>query len=238
MGYLMLVLSPTRHSPKAVDLAVSMVQSSKRPLLAVFVIDTKVADAISGRIVDIGFLGDKVSDQLEAAILKEYEARGRRELEEVRDKYGDERRTEIVAETEEIGVEDLIAEEDMVVTISHSGYIKRNAASLYRAQHRGGKGKTGMSTKEEDFVEDLFVASTHANILFFTNQGKVYKHRVEYPPGDPHNPMSDEVLQGKFRGMASKLMGESQMREIIETVNRLDQLDDIGELMGLMAFRQ
>jgi len=86
MGYLMLVLSPTRHSPKSVDLAVSMVQSSRRPLLAVFIIDTKVADAISGRIVDIGFLGDKVSDQLESAILKEYEARGRRELDEVRER--------------------------------------------------------------------------------------------------------------------------------------------------------
>jgi DNA gyrase subunit A len=106
------------------------------------------------------------------------------ELEEIKQKYGDERRTEIVDETEEIGVEDMIAEEDMVVTISHSGYIKRNAASLYRAQHRGGKGKTGMSTKEEDFVESLFVASTHANILFFTNRGKVYCRKVhEIPQG-------------------------------------------------------
>jgi nucleotide-binding universal stress UspA family protein len=86
MGYLMLVLSPTRHNPKSVDLAVSMAQSSRRPLLAVFVIDTKVANAISGRIVDIGFLGDKVSERLKATILKEYEARGRRELEEVKER--------------------------------------------------------------------------------------------------------------------------------------------------------
>lgn len=102
----------------------------------------------------------------------------RDELVEIRDKYGDERRTEIVKKTEEINVEDLITEEDMVVTISHTGYIKRNPISLYRAQHRGGKGKTGMSTKEEDFVEDLFVASTHANILFFTTKGKVYVKKV------------------------------------------------------------
>ena len=89
MGYLMLVLSPTRHTPKSIDLALSLVQTSKRPLLAVFVMDTKVADAISGHIVDIGFLGAKVSDQIEATILKEYEARGRRELDEVRERAGE-----------------------------------------------------------------------------------------------------------------------------------------------------
>jgi nucleotide-binding universal stress UspA family protein len=86
MAYLMLVLSPTRHNPKSVDLAISLVQSTKRPLLAVFIIDTKVADAISGRIVDIGFLGDRVSAQLEDAILREYEERGKRELGEVKER--------------------------------------------------------------------------------------------------------------------------------------------------------
>ncbi len=105
-----------------------------------------------------------------------------RELQEVKERYGDDRRTEILAETEEIGIEDLIVEEDMVVTISHTGYIKRNPVSLYRAQHRGGKGKTGMGTKEEDFVEDLFVASTKSNILFFTNRGKVYCRKVHEIP--------------------------------------------------------
>jgi len=82
----MLVLSPTRHTPKSIDLALSLVQTSKRPLLAVFVMDMKVADAISSHIVDIGFLGDKVSDQLAATIHSEYEARGRRELEEVKER--------------------------------------------------------------------------------------------------------------------------------------------------------
>lgn len=86
MGHLMLVLSPSRHSPKSIDLALSLVQTSKRPLLAVFVMDTKVPDAISSHIADIGFLGDKVSDQLEATIHKEYEARGRRELAEVKER--------------------------------------------------------------------------------------------------------------------------------------------------------
>lgn len=84
MGCLMLILSPTRHNPKAVDLAISLVKDSGRRLLAVFVLDTKVTDVISDRIVDVGFLGDKVSSQLQAAILREYEDRGRRELEEVK----------------------------------------------------------------------------------------------------------------------------------------------------------
>jgi len=100
------------------------------------------------------------------------------ELLEIKEKYGDERRTEIIDKTEEIKLEDLIAEEEMVVTISHLGYIKRNPLSLYRAQRRGGKGKTGMTTREEDFVENLFVANTHDRILFFTDRGKVYSIKV------------------------------------------------------------
>ena len=94
------------------------------------------------------------------------------ELTEIRDKYGDERRTEIVASTEDINIEDMIVEEDVVVTISHTGYIKRNAVSLYKSQHRGGRGKVGMGTKEEDFVEKIFIASTHHYLLVFTNVGK------------------------------------------------------------------
>jgi len=106
------------------------------------------------------------------------------ELQEIKEKYGDERRTEIVEEALDISLEDLIVEEDMVVTVSHSGYIKRNAISLYRSQKRGGRGKMGMTTKEEDFVEHLFVASTHSYILIFTDAGKVYWLKVhEIPQG-------------------------------------------------------
>jgi DNA gyrase subunit A len=106
------------------------------------------------------------------------------ELRELKARFGDVRRTEIVGQTAEISLEDTIVEEDMVVTISHSGYIKRNAVTLYRAQRRGGKGKTGMKTKEEDFVEHLFIASSKDYMLFFTDAGKVFWLKVyELPEG-------------------------------------------------------
>ncbi len=100
------------------------------------------------------------------------------ELKEVKERYSDERRTQIVEEAGEITLEDIIAEEDMVVTITNGGYIKRNPTSLFRIQRRGGKGKTGMTTKEEDFVSNLFIASTHSYILFFTDKGKAYSLKV------------------------------------------------------------
>jgi len=104
------------------------------------------------------------------------------ELKQIKEKYGDERRTQIITETRDFTIEDLIKEEDMVVTISHEGYIKRNPASLYRAQRRGGKGKAAMGTKEEDFVESLFIASTHSYILFFTDSGRAYWLKVHEVP--------------------------------------------------------
>ena len=104
------------------------------------------------------------------------------ELKDIKDKYGDERRTQIVEHSDEISIEDMIVDEDMAVTISHDGYIKRNAVTLYRAQRRGGKGKIGTTTKEEDFVEYLFIASMHSYILFFTTIGKVYWIKVHELP--------------------------------------------------------
>ncbi|HSB03669.1 MAG TPA: DNA gyrase subunit A [Thermodesulfobacteriota bacterium] len=115
------------------------------------------------------------SERLKLNLIKE-------ELVSIRDRFGDDRRTEIVDIAPEIRVEDLIAEEDMVVTITHTGYIKRNPISLYRSQHRGGKGKVGINVKEEDFVEDLFIASTHDYILFFTDAGKIHWKKVHEIP--------------------------------------------------------
>jgi DNA gyrase subunit A len=106
----------------------------------------------------------------------------RDELLALKTEYGDPRRTEIVAEASEIDIEDLIKDEEMVITISHAGYIKRNALTTYRAQKRGGKGKIGMETKEEDFVERLFTATAHSYILFFTNKGRVYWLKVHQIP--------------------------------------------------------
>lgn len=100
------------------------------------------------------------------------------ELIDIRTKYGDERRTEIKASVEEINIEDMIEEENTVITLTHFGYIKRLPEDTYKIQRRGGRGISGMSTRDEDFVEDLFITSTHDHLLFFTNKGKVYTIRA------------------------------------------------------------
>jgi DNA gyrase subunit A len=121
--------------------------------------------------------GILASDQRLMGIIKD-------ELSAVKEEFGDERRTEILSETTDLTIEDLLADEDMVVTITRSGYIKRTHVEAYRSQKRGGKGVTGMETKEEDIVADLFVASTHAYLLFFTNKGKVHWLKIhEIPEG-------------------------------------------------------
>jgi DNA gyrase subunit A len=104
------------------------------------------------------------------------------ELKTIKEQYGDARRTEIIPEAHEISIEDMIADEDMVITVSRGGYIKRSPLSLYRAQRRGGKGRIGMQTKEEDIVEHLFVATTHAYVLVFTDRGRLYWLKVHQIP--------------------------------------------------------
>ena len=117
------------------------------------------------------------SKEKRMSILKE-------EMDDVAKRFGDNRRTEILADQEDFSVEDLIAEEDMVITISHAGYIKRIPVTTYRRQRRGGRGLTGMGTKEEDWVEHLFIASTHDYVMFFTNTGHLYWLKVhEIPQG-------------------------------------------------------
>jgi len=127
------------------------------------------------------------------------------ELNEVKNLYADERRTQIIDETTDISIEDMIVDEEMVVTISHEGYIKRNPVTVYRAQRRGGRGKLGAATKEEDFVEHLFVASTHAYILFFTTSGKVFWIKVH------EIPQAGRAARGKAIVNLLNLQGEDRI---------------------------
>ena len=128
----------------------------------------------------------KLIEDLKSILASDVKLMGiiKQELLAVKEQYGDARRTEILAETTELTIEDLLADEEMVVTITRSGYIKRTHIEAYRSQRRGGKGVTGMETKEEDIVEDLFVASTHSYLMFFTTLGKVHWLKVhEIPEG-------------------------------------------------------
>jgi len=132
------------------------------------------------------------------------------ELREVREKFGDDRRTEITGEASELTSEDLIAEEDMVVTVSHAGYVKRSPLSEYRSQRRGGRGKTGASMKEDDFVSDLFVASTHAYLMPITTRGKLYWLKVHEVPAASRTargkPIINLVQMGEGEKLASILV--------------------------------
>jgi len=128
----------------------------------------------------------KLIEELKGILASDVKLMGiiKQELVAIKDEYGDARRTEILTETSDLTIEDLLADEEMVVTITRSGYIKRTHVEAYRSQRRGGKGVTGMETKEEDIVEDLFVASTHSFLLFFTNVGRAHWLKVhEIPEG-------------------------------------------------------
>ncbi len=122
----------------------------------------------------------KLIERLRGTLASEKKLRGVvvEELQEMKKTYGDARRTQIVDEHAEITLEDLIAQEDVAITLTHSGYLKRTPIDIYRTQSRGGKGRIGMRTREEDFVEHLFIASTHSYLLIFTNKGKVYWLKV------------------------------------------------------------
>ncbi|HOG82867.1 MAG TPA: DNA gyrase subunit A [Smithellaceae bacterium] len=138
------------------------------------------------------------------------------ELNEIKQKYGDERRTEIVASSEDINIEDMIVEEDVVVTISHAGYIKRNAVSLYKSQHRGGRGKVGMGTKEEDFVEKIFIASTHNYLLIFTSAGKVYWLKVYQIPQAGRAAKGKAIVNLINLAPGEKVMATLPVREFVD----------------------
>jgi DNA gyrase subunit A len=143
----------------------------------------------------------------------------RDEFEQIREEYGDERRTEIIDAPDEILPEDMITPEEMVVTISHKGYIKRNPISLYRAQRRGGKGVRGMTTIEDDFVTNLYTASTLDTFLFFTNRGRVFWRKVY------ELPLAGRAAKGKAVVNLLEL-GEAEKVAAILPVANLAEVDD------------
>jgi DNA gyrase subunit A len=144
-----------------------------------------------------------------------------KELEDVRDRYGDARRTQIVDESAELQLEDLIADEQVAVTVSHQGYLKRTPISIYRQQRRGGTGRTGMKTREEDFVSQLIVDSTHAFLLCFTNSGRVYWLKVYEIP--------DVGAAGKGKSMQSLL--NLQPGENVRTILPVRDLEEEGKFI-------
>ena len=159
----------------------------------------------------IAYLKDLLSDEG-----KRYEVI-KTELAEVKERFGDERRTEITYLDNEVRIEDLIKEEDVVITVSHLGYIKRTPADEYRAQKRGGRGSIGGKTRQEDYIEHLFVASTHHTLMFFTEKGRCYWLKVyEIPDGDK---------QGKGRAIQNlmQLPQDDKIRAIIDVKNLQDE---------------
>src|SRR3984957_11157057 len=144
-----------------------------------------------------------------------------KELEQIRKDYGDERRTQILDETAELQLEDLIADEQVAVTVSHSGYLKRTPISIYRQQRRGGTGRLGMKTREEDFVSQLIIDSTHAYLLCFTNAGRVYWLKVYEVP--------DVGAAGKGKSMASLL--SLQPGENVRTILPVRNLEEEGKFI-------
>ena len=196
------ILEGLRIALRHLDEIIKTIKQSKSPaeakeaLVKKFELSEKQAQAILEMQLQrlTALERDKIEEEYKALLKKieEYEAllKSERklmdliksELQELKKKYGDERRTQILGEVKDFKIEDLIAEEDVVITISHSGYIKRLPVSGYRKQHRGGVGVTAMETKDEDFVEHLFLASTHETLLFFSTTGRCYWIKVHEVP--------------------------------------------------------
>ena len=164
----------------------------------------KIVEEFNGLILTIKGLKELLASEfLRFELIK-------KELYEVKEKFGDARKSEIQYLADEMRIEDLIEDEDVVITISHLGYIKRTSATEYRQQRRGGRGAVGSKTREEDFVEHLFVASTHDTMMFFTEKGRCYWLRVyEIPEGEK---------QSKGRAIQNliQLPGDDKVKAIIE----------------------
>ncbi|MHB2265062.1 DNA gyrase subunit A [Aliihoeflea sp. PC F10.4] len=189
---LILLIDDPRHRINAEDGTYNLSEEQARAILELRLqrLTALGRDEIAD---ELNSIGDEIKDFLDILSSRaRIQQIVKDELIAVRDEFGTPRRTELVEGGADMDDEDLIAREDMVVTVSHSGYIKRVPLSIYRAQRRGGKGRSGMSTKDEDFVTRLFVANTHTPILFFSSRGIVYKEKVwRLPIGTPQS-------RGKF----------------------------------------
>lgn len=185
----------------------------------------KIMDEFNGLIAAIKHLKELLaSESMRYDLIKT-------ELKEVKDKFGDARKTEIQYLADEMRIEDLIEEEDVVITISHLGYIKRTSATEYRQQRRGGRGAVGTKTREEDYVEHLFVASTHGTMMFFTEKGRCFWLRVyEIPEGDK---------QSKGRAIQNliQLPADDKVKAIID-VNKLDDKDYVQSHYIVLCTKQ
>lgn len=196
------ILEGLRIALDHIDQVIALIRASKTDeeartgLMSTFGLSTEQAQAILDMRLRrlTGLERDKIENeynelqtliaQLKEILADEAKLMGviREEISEIRERFGDERRSQIIAAEGEIDMEDLIPQEDVVVTITHAGYVKRLPASTYKSQRRGGRGVTAMGTKEEDFVEHLFITSSHNYILFFTNKGKVYRLKAYEVP--------------------------------------------------------
>jgi DNA gyrase subunit A len=185
----------------------------------------KIVDEFNGLIAAIRHLKELLgSEPLRYELIK-------KELIEVKDKFGDARKSEIQYLADEMRIEDLIEDEDVVITISHLGYIKRTSATEYRQQRRGGRGAVGSKTREEDYVEHLFVASTHGTMMFFTEKGRCFWLRVyEIPEGEK---------QSKGRAIQNliQLPGDDKVKAIID-VNKLDDKEYVQEHYIVLCTKQ
>lgn len=196
------ILAGLKIAVENIDEVIALIKKSKEPAIAKtnLIKRFKLSDVQAQAILDMrlhrltGLERDKIVNEfkdIQAIIinLKSILADEKKiykiikdELLEIKQKYGDERRTIIQTKTQDLNVEDLIQEEEMVVAVSHRGYIKRNPISIYRAQRRGGRGKQGISMRDEDFVENIFIASTHSYVMVFSTNGKVYWLKVHEIP--------------------------------------------------------
>ncbi|MFH1874973.1 MAG: DNA gyrase subunit A [Pseudomonadota bacterium] len=224
------ILEGLKIAIEAIDEIIALIKKSKEPAIArdglmkVFKLSEIQAQAILDMRLQrlTGLEREKIINEYESvqkliiefkAILEDETLQFKiikDELLEIKTKFGDQRRTEITGVLmDDVSVEDLIQEEEMVVTITHKGYIKRNPISIYRAQRRGGRGKTGMATREEDFVESLFVASTHHYIMIFTQSGRVFWLKVH------ELPQVGRVAKGQAISSLVRMAGDDHLAAVL-----------------------